>query len=220
MKYDYFFRVSQLKRRRSLYSSAILYRKLLYGIKFSNALEIGPGFGAFAQFCRSRNIEYCGIEENATCSVELRKQGIKIVGGSVQDVGEDLGRFDLVFMAHVLEHLGPHQQASEVLSKLLRLLEPNGHIVLIFPDIRWSPRQFFGDYTHTFPTSLLTVRSLCMDLNTTIVKSGNFVGHWLRCWTPLWLMHKLLPVWLLPDRIASEVDCLFMTNGYCIARRV
>lgn len=51
---------------------------------------------------------------------------------SIMDMG-DIGPFDCVYSAHVLEHLLWHE-ADVALSEFYRVLSPDGHVIVICPD--------------------------------------------------------------------------------------
>ena len=72
MKYDHYTTASDASRDRIIRAQQILFGKILRGLRFSSALEIGPGFGGFAEYCKLRGIEYRAVEENRQLALSLQ----------------------------------------------------------------------------------------------------------------------------------------------------
>ncbi|MEE8099756.1 MAG: class I SAM-dependent methyltransferase [Hyphomicrobium sp.] len=218
MKYDHYTKGADWRRRLHVWSQLSLFQKLLRRMEFESALEIGPGHGEFASFCRQRQVRYKAVEEHPAIASALARQGYDVIVSDIGTLTQHLGTFDLIVMSHVLEHLGSYHDAARALKSLMAMLKPAGHIVLLFPDVQWSPAPFYNDYTHTFPTTIRAVRTLCEDIGGSCVRVGHYVGPWLRPWKLIWLVHRIMPTWILPHTWGAELDSMLMINAYCIAR--
>lgn len=219
MKYDFYNQATATRRSRIIRAQQVLYRRILGHTLFSSALEIGPGYGGFAEFCRRRGVAYQAVEQNSKLSTQLSDEGFIVHTANAASLPVSLDQFDLIMLSHVVEHLGTHQDVEHVLGELLAHLTPNGRLVLLFPAVDWEPLHFYGDYTHTFPTTLRALRKLLGDLGLHPLRAGHYVGRWTRGWRALWLAHRLMPTWLLPTELADAIADRFAVHAYLVAER-
>lgn len=54
---------------------------------------------------------------------------------------------DLIFASNLVEHL-TREQTVEMLSECARVIQKNGHLILVQPNFRLSYKRYFDDYTH------------------------------------------------------------------------
>lgn len=219
MRYDFYDTASKARRERIVRAQQLLYRRVLGDNVFSSALEIGPGYGGFAEYCRRRDIAYQAVEQNSALSAHLRREGFVIHTADAAELPEGVGPFDLIMLSHVVEHLGTYRDVERILAELIARLTPEGRIALLFPAVDWEPLHFHGDYTHTFPTTLRAIRKLIVDLGLRPLQSGHYVGRWTRGWRGLWLVHRLMPTWLLPTETADAIADRFAVHAFCVARQ-
>lgn len=98
----------------------------------SHLLEIGPGWGGFAEHAARRGIHVTGVTNSATSARYMRNLGRRL-GHAWEIVETDLldyrpeRRFDAVVIMGVIEHL-PNYAA--VLERFHRLLRPGGRVYL------------------------------------------------------------------------------------------
>ncbi|MGZ6966315.1 MAG: methyltransferase domain-containing protein [Acidimicrobiia bacterium] len=120
----------------------------------SRVLELGAG--------------YCDFSNNLTAQRRVAMDTAPNVKGHVDpgvepEVGDctDLGRFDdesfdVVFASNLLEHL-TREQSTQLLHETRRVLAPGGRLILLQPNFRLRPGEYFDDYTHV---QIFTDRSL------------------------------------------------------------
>jgi len=103
-------------------------------------LDVGCGAGGSAVLLRERHsgVSTTGVEPDAELAQLARQTMQSVVEGSIEDPRvlaqvQDLGPFDLILCADVLEHL---VEPAGMLSRLVSMLAPGGHIVLSLPNIR------------------------------------------------------------------------------------
>lgn len=60
--------------------------------------------------------------------------------------------FDVVFASNLLEHLS-REEIRAALSEFHRVLRPDGRLILVQPNYRLRPGEYFDDYTHLTPLS-------------------------------------------------------------------
>ena len=120
----------------------------------SRVLELGAG--------------YCDFSNNVTATRRVAMDTAPDVKGHTDpgvepEVGDctdlsrfDDGSFDVVFASNLLEHLD-RAQCVTLLSETRRVLAPGGRIILLQPNFRLNPGEYFDDYTHV---QIFTDRSL------------------------------------------------------------
>lgn len=197
------------KVRNRLYSSLIP-----DGVK--SVLEVGSGKGEFARYCRDNGIDYAGIEPNIDMCFNLNKQGFLVDDMRLPEFPGWLKyEMDLVFCAHVIEHLD-----YETIIQFLHNYKKIGRILLLYPDIEKSQWTFYMDYQHTYVTSLKRVRNMLEDCGYRIEREGYYIG----CITfaPIvWVLGVLVsvfPWWILPRKMRDKFRGRFQTCAYSIAR--
>lgn len=107
----------------------------------ARVLDIGCGTGSVsAQLISSRNISLVGIEPDPARAQLARDRGITVRSTYLSaDLIRELGSFDVVLFADVLEHL-PDPWNLLVLAK--GFLAPSGRVVVSVPNVaHWSVRS-------------------------------------------------------------------------------
>ena len=104
-----------------------------------------------------------------------------------------------MFASNFIEHLD-HDAIDRLLAGIRRVLRPGGNLLLVQPNFRLAPKQYFDDYTHR---TIWTDRSLT-DL---VTAAGLPVVHVEPRFLPLTMKsrlsfgHRLVPLYLrLPYR--------------------
>ena len=184
-----------------------------------DVLEIGVGMGEFAGFCKSRQIDYAGIEPNKTLRESLARKGFSVVEGKAPDLPKLEKSFDCVFAAHLIEHLKDYEEIAQLIHRAVSLLNPGGVIILIYPDIEKSGWVFYQDYTHLYPTTRKRVENILTDSDMRIVRSGYHIGPFVQP-VIVSLLHfivKCFPFFLMPKRIEDSLRGRLQTCGFTIA---
>ena len=107
--------------------------------KIPRILEVGAGMGSITRFLvKKGEVTACDIEEEHVRHLNSRLaffQGFRAITWDVcQPTPMDLGKFDLIVMFNVLEHIENDQM---VLSSLRSRLAPSGRIILVVPNHPW-----------------------------------------------------------------------------------
>jgi SAM-dependent methyltransferase len=163
----------------------------------ADVLELGAGYCDFSNQVTARS----------RTAMDLREAFVPFAGPGVRtEVGDccDLSRFadksvDVVFASNLLEHLDVAGN-EQLVGHVRRVLRPGGRFVLVQPNYRLRPREYFDDYTHV---SVWSDRSLADFL----AAQGMVVEHVEARFLPLTMKsrlsfgHKLVPLYLaLPYR--------------------
>lgn len=108
--------------------------------------DVGTGdcrhFDELRQFC---DLTFAGIEIQPEMAQRARAKGYDVLEGTLEtaDISEHEGRYDIVSMNHVLEHV---LDPEEVLRRCFRLLKPGGVLIGQLPTVDCWERRIFGRF--------------------------------------------------------------------------
>jgi 2-polyprenyl-3-methyl-5-hydroxy-6-metoxy-1,4-benzoquinol methylase len=101
----------------------------------TSVLDVGCGYGVLGKYLKAQGVaNVCGIEVVPAAAAEAEKVLDTVVSGNVEtmDLPFTAGQFDCIVCADVLEHL---VDPWRMLTRLKRLLKPDGCIVASIPNI-------------------------------------------------------------------------------------
>ena len=101
------------------------------GQGLGRVLDVGCGSGVFLDLARESGMETYGLELNETAWEKARCKGHQIFSELLPELDpERLGRFDLITLFQVLEHVA---EPVEVMKSAARFLKPGGYISIAVP---------------------------------------------------------------------------------------
>ncbi len=118
----------------------------------ARVLDVGAGEGALGAELQGRGCKVVCLEVDETRAKKAREKGLEVVLRNIEAAGiEDLGKFDLIVCADVLEHL---LDPAASLLKLKAALAPAGKVLASIPNVAFYGvrlRLLAGrfDYTDT-----------------------------------------------------------------------
>lgn len=119
-----------------------------------DVIEIGAGRCDFANAVTAGTVTAMDIDQVV---VESAKPGVTPVVGDCTDLSRFAGgSFDVVFASNLLEHL-ERPDCLRLLAEAKRVLRPGGRLMLVQPNFRLNPNEYFDDYTHV---AIFTDRSM------------------------------------------------------------
>ncbi len=134
--------VAQDKFRISTFNNFLKRFKKKYALNpGSKVLDIGTAGGAFLEAARMQGLDAYGVEPSKWLSSYARSKGLNVVTGSLDDAKFDKYSFDVVTLWDVIEHL---TDVNNVLESIHKLLNPNGLLVVNFPDFGSFPAKILG----------------------------------------------------------------------------
>ena len=120
----------------------------------SDVLELGAGWCDFSNAVTARSVTAMDIDATVT---RAAGPGVTAVVGDCTDLSRfGDACFDVVLASNLLEHL-ERDVAERMLAEARRVLRPGGRLILIQPNFRLNPKEYFDDYTHV---AIYTDRSL------------------------------------------------------------
>jgi SAM-dependent methyltransferase len=124
-------------------SRARFYGQLIQG-HHGSIFDVGTGdCRHFDELRRYLDLECAGIEIQPDVAAKGRARGYAVLEGTLEnaDISGHIGRYDIVSMNHILEHVvSPHttlQRANE-------LLRPGGHVIGQLPTVSSWENRLFG----------------------------------------------------------------------------
>lgn len=130
-----------------------------------SVLEIGPGHGYFAEHCRDAGFTYEFCDTSPAVLSKMNELGFQGHLGLIQDIAPNLGKYDMIWMSHVLEHSPTWLAAREMVSTCRELLSDQGFVVVVGPDALSWRREFWNvDWSHGYPTTIRNVSQMYNDV--------------------------------------------------------
>ena len=130
-----------------------------------SVLEIGPGHGYFAEHCREAGFTYEFCDTSPAVLSKMNELGFQGHLGLIQDVAPNIGKYDMIWMSHVLEHSPTWLAAREMVSTCRELLSDEGFMVVVGPDALSWRREFWNvDWSHGYPTTIRNVSQMYNDV--------------------------------------------------------
>ena len=104
-------------------------------------LDLGCGNGSFLLKARSAGWNVIGADFDPKAVAAARCQGLDVRLGGVEEFNPENEQFDVVTLAHVIEHV---HHPVELLRACYRLLKPDGYLWIETPNIASEGHQVFG----------------------------------------------------------------------------
>ena len=128
--------------------NALYYEKLFskYLLKAKNVLEIGYGNGSFLNWCKEKDLNVYGIEQDKDLIARAKKLNYKVYE-SISKI--KVTKFDLIVLFDVLEHI-EQKKMDSVFKSLKKILAKNGKIFIRVPNgsSPFGLAYQHGDVTH------------------------------------------------------------------------
>jgi 2-polyprenyl-3-methyl-5-hydroxy-6-metoxy-1,4-benzoquinol methylase len=107
----------------------------------ARALDVGCGNGAHLLLLKRLGWDVSGFDLSDHTAQEVKAAGINVLTGSLEDLSSIQGRFDLITMWHVLEHV---DDPLATLRWLRQMLAPHGILMLEIPNGDSLAARLFG----------------------------------------------------------------------------
>jgi SAM-dependent methyltransferase len=144
-------------------------------------LDFGCGSGAFARWMAKAGYDAVGLEP-FSLGRPLQEERLLLVREPLASAAPRLGRFDVITLWHVLEHLN---RPVEVLKRLSEMLAPGGTVIVSVPNFQsWQSRVFRGAWFHLDPPRHLvhfeaaTLKACLHDAGLAVTKHWDFLPEY------------------------------------------
>jgi SAM-dependent methyltransferase len=124
-----------------------------------DVLELGAGWCDFANAVTAGSVTAMDLDAVVLTSA---RPGVTAVVGDCTDLSQFAdASFDVVFASNLLEHL-ERADTLRLLAEAHRVLRPGGRLLLVQPNFRLNPNEYFDDYTHVAIFSDRSLRDLLL----------------------------------------------------------
>ena len=107
-----------------------------------DVLELGAGYCDFANAVDARSVTALDAEPTFTAHAAPH---VRAIVGRADDLSAFADTsFDVVFASNLLEHLD-REPLARTLAETKRVLRPGGRLVLVQPNYRLRPKEYFDD---------------------------------------------------------------------------
>jgi SAM-dependent methyltransferase len=103
-------------------------------------LDVGCGTGEFLSYMQKFQWKVTGVEPDADARTYATSRGLRVLP-ELQRIQR--GRFQVITLWHVLEHLPDLRKSAE---HLVSLLEPSGYLVLAMPNVDAFDAREYGEH--------------------------------------------------------------------------
>lgn len=136
-------------------------------------VDIGTHGGWVLSYNSPKIIEKIGIDYDDYFAEELRKKGIKFYKIDLEKDKLPLksSTADIVTICSTLEHVA---NVEEVAAEIYRILNKNGIVYVIVPDVEKYKFKFWNDVTHKRPFTKESLRFLFESSDFETVRLGNY----------------------------------------------
>jgi SAM-dependent methyltransferase len=115
----------------------------------ADVLDVGAGYCSFINTVQGGRRVAVDLHDELAAHAA---PGVECVQASATGLPLPDASFDVVFASNLLEHL-TRQQIMEALGEFHRVLRPGGRVILLQPNYRLRPAEYYDDYTHLTPLS-------------------------------------------------------------------
>jgi SAM-dependent methyltransferase len=120
----------------------------------SRVLDVGCGYGRFLRPMIAAGLQVAGVDVNPAIVSANRAAGLNCMTAKEFETSNDL--YDVILMAHIIEHLTPRELVN-FMDAYLDRLKPGGQLVIVTP---LMSDYFYEDFDHIkpyLPTGILMV---------------------------------------------------------------
>jgi 2-polyprenyl-3-methyl-5-hydroxy-6-metoxy-1,4-benzoquinol methylase len=131
----YFQRMGYCTRRQHRIDKAhMLFEILEQHVQAGKMLEVGPGLGYNMEAAKERGWKAEGLDISDYVTEYLKSTGLDCYKGSLVDCRQITGKYDTIFMKHVLEH---YKDPFAALTRTRELLEDDGVVQIVVPNAKY-----------------------------------------------------------------------------------
>jgi len=140
----------------------------------ATVLDIGCGYGEFLNHVRAaRRI---GVDLNPDSRAALEREIEFHVGDVRKLTFLPDASVDVAFTSNLLEHLPSKGDVEMLLREARRVLKPGGHLILLGPNLRFLPGDYWDFWDHLTPITDRSLVEVCENLE---FKTLDCIPRWL-----------------------------------------
>lgn len=117
------------------------YRHLPRRLHAARLLDVGCGDGAFLAIARDCGWTVTGVEPDPVAAALARGRGLEVRLGGIETLHDEVRKFDVITLSHVIEHV---HAPIQLLSSCYSLLRPGGWLWIETPNLESEGHRLFG----------------------------------------------------------------------------
>jgi len=158
-QFDYYafmgFNPEELRLRYAMYADRF--------VEGARVLDVGCGRGEFLELLATRKADGIGIDADEAMISEVSRKGLHAIAAeAVTYLEANVGEFDGIFAAHLIEHMGA-EDVQGLVRVAVKALKPEGRLILVTPNpqnLQMQLRDFWIDLQHVRFYSVEIIRWL------------------------------------------------------------
>ncbi len=126
----------------------------------SSVLDIGGGYCEFINQIRAE--KKCLIDLNPDSKL-FANPDVEVLNIDVLNLGDRTlftGQFDRIFISNFFEHLNNKEELIQIILFCFDALKPNGSLLIIQPNFKYSYREYYDFIDHQLPITHLSLQEL------------------------------------------------------------
>ncbi len=112
-------------------------------------LDFGCGMGEFINAVQARRRIGVDMRDGARQNLEPQVEFVLSNNVRMPDIGN--GEIDVVFCSNLLEHLPDRQTVTALFKELRRILQPDGRLLILGPNLRYTKSAYWDFFDHILP---------------------------------------------------------------------
>ncbi len=110
----------------------------------ASVLDVGCGNGEFLHLSKMMGWSAFGVEPDECAANTAKDLGVNIIGRFIDDIPDEfIGKFNVITLRHVIEHV---HDPLQVLKSCYKLLQPNGRLWLETPNFDSEGHRRYGEF--------------------------------------------------------------------------
>lgn len=153
--YDQRFPEAELAQKHAIWEVLCKHFFQRYVDPSSTVVDIGAGYCEFINNIRAAHKIAVDLNPDVR---HFASPSVRVINASCTEIAQlEPASVDVVFMSNFLEHLPTKQLVLDTFREAYRILKPGGKIIVLQPNIRFLPGEYWDFFDHHTP---LTDRSL------------------------------------------------------------
>ncbi|MFM9264321.1 bifunctional 2-polyprenyl-6-hydroxyphenol methylase/3-demethylubiquinol 3-O-methyltransferase UbiG [Tychonema sp. BBK16] len=125
----------------------------------SSVLDIGGGYCEFINQIRAEKKYLIDLNPDSKL---FANPDVEVLNIDVLNLGDFLfaEQFDRIFISNFFEHLTNKEELIQIISFCFDVLKPNGSLLIIQPNFKYSYREYYDFIDHQLPITHLSLQEL------------------------------------------------------------
>ena len=169
--------------------------------KNDKILDVGCGRGEFLNGFISCEMKGYGVDRSMVAKRYVKSAEIRTADLEKEKIPYEDNFFDVVYSKSVIEHF---YYPENLVSEIYRVLKPGGVVITMCPDWEYNVKNYFEDFTHRTPFTLVSLRDIQIMHGLEEVMCERFIQLPIVWKYPFIKFFSTLVRWLAPTSLKSS----------------